>query len=53
MKRTLASALVLLPASASAHEVAHQVGHLHPHGLTYAFIAVVLGAVAWRFLFRS
>lgn len=50
MKKTLFTALALTPAAASAHEVANQAGHLHPHGIGYALVAAIISIVAWRVL---
>lgn len=50
MKKTLFAALALTPAAASAHEIANQVGHLHPHGISYALVAAIVAVVAWRVL---
>ena len=48
MKRLLPLAYAAVPASVSAHEVAGQVGHLHPHGAAYVVVALVVTAVALR-----
>ncbi len=48
MKRLLLSLALLTPGLASAHTVSDQAGHLHPHGIGYAVIAVIAAAMALR-----
>ncbi|MDQ2093642.1 hypothetical protein [Rhodalgimonas zhirmunskyi] len=48
MKKLLLPLALLAPSVASAHTINDSVGHLHPHGIGYALIAVIAAGMALR-----
>jgi len=48
MKKLFLTVFALSPVAATAHEIPHQVGHLHPHGTSYAIGVGIAAAIAWH-----